>query len=142
MLRRSGESVHSFQSTKRPNFLPDNRLCSETEAPEERDVDAVSEFSDDGSESEDDLEAHLQLLRPRELEALGIDAYKHKQFEAAIKYLNQARLDWNEALVKQSLETGSPAEVRLAQLAIRHQSNMAARHSTQSTANHLTATCK
>ena len=59
------------------------------------------------------MEAHLRLLRPRELEALGVDSLKNKQFEAAIKYLNLSRLDWNEALLKRSLETGTPAEVRM-----------------------------
>ena len=101
--------------------------------------DAPSEFSEGESDSEDDaFENHLQvflhcssdgllarstdlkftllflllqLLWPAELETLGIEALKNRKFDAAVKYLNMARLEWTETLAK-SLAAG-PVQVAM-----------------------------
>ena len=53
----------------------------------------------------------LQLLWPAELEKLGIEALQNQKFEAAVKYLNMARLEWTETLAK-SLAAG-PVQVAM-----------------------------
>lgn len=86
------------------------RFCSDVDESMEAEQDAPSEFSDDDSESDDDLEGHLQLLWPRELETLGTDALQSGQFESATKYFNMARLEWTEKLAK-SLSGDASIEV-------------------------------
>ena len=70
-----------------------------------------SEFGDDtDSEGEDDLESHLPLLVPEELQDLGVSALSAGNYEAAIRYLSLCQLRASENMGKQ-LSGGGNVEV-------------------------------
>lgn len=60
---------------------------------------AHSEFGED-TESDDDLECHLPLLVPEELQNLGLNALRAGNHDAAIRYLNMSQLRATENLGK------------------------------------------
>jgi hypothetical protein len=72
---------------------------------------AHSEFGDDSdSEGQDDLECHLPLLVPEELQDLGVNALRAGNYEAAVRYLNMAQLRATENLGKR-LSGGGAVQV-------------------------------
>ena len=60
--------------------------------------DCESDFSEQVSESDDDLEQHLPLLVPEELADLAIDALRFGHHDAAVRYLLLAQSRWSETL--------------------------------------------
>ena len=70
-----------------------------------------SEFGDDSeSEGEDDLECHLPLLVPEELQDLGVNALRAGHYEAAIRYLSLCQLRASENMGKR-LSGGDAVQV-------------------------------
>jgi len=60
---------------------------------------AHSEFGED-TDSNDDLECHLPLLVPEELQDLGLNALRAGNHDAAIRYLSMSQLRATENLGK------------------------------------------
>ena len=70
-----------------------------------------SEFGDDTeSEGEDDLECHLPLLVPEELQDLGVNALRAGNYEAAIRFLSLCQLRASEKMGKR-LSGGDTVQV-------------------------------
>lgn len=72
---------------------------------------AHSEFGDDTDSDEgDDLECHLPLLVPEELQDLGVNVLRAGNYEAAVRYLNMSQLKALENLGKR-LSGGAAVQV-------------------------------
>lgn len=110
--RNYHEAIFDGESTNARPVL----VCSDDESMETARLaegqDDKSDFLDATDSDDGDIDEHLKLLWPRELEHLGIAALQVRQYDAAAKYFTTASLEWNETLVKR-LARGAFLEVRL-----------------------------
>ena len=100
--------LHSVHSEDQPYQLKGDDASSELSSSMSRSCSSV--FTDSASDSEDELERHLPLLRPEELASLGVEALQLGHHKTAVKYFLLAQLRWSEVL-RRCLAIGRSIEV-------------------------------